>query len=143
MPEDYENIDEESGLPILEGAVSFVIGSGTNSNKQVRLPSTLTRDGSFIIKVTTITSHCVSVDGAEYGGKNTWYNETGDTLKITSIYIPSTIETVEEHAFTGVPAEGVTIYYEGESIPEGFADDWTDAASITFGATISDSFKYK
>ena len=143
VPEDYENIDEESGLPILEGAVSFVTGSAATSptNKQVRLPSTLTRDGSFIIKVTTITSHCVTADGAEYGGKNTWYNESGDSLKITSIYIPDTIETVEEHAFTGVPAEGVTIYYEGESIPEGFADDWTDAASITFNTPISDTYK--
>ena len=149
VPEDfdgeYAEVENSSGeietLPVLEGAVSFVLGSNTNTNKQVRLPSTLTRESSFIIKVKTITSHCVTADGAEYNGKNTWYNDNNE-LKITSIYIPDTIETVEPHAFTGVPAEGVTINYEGASIPEGFADDWTDAASIEFNKSIGSSFKY-
>ena len=149
VPEDfdgeYAEVENSSGeietLPVLEGAVSFVLGSNTNTNKQVRLPSTLTRESSFVIKVKTITSHCVTADGAEYNGKNTWYNDNNE-LKITSIYIPDTIETVEPHAFTGVPAEGVTINYEGASIPEGFADDWTDAVSIEFNKSIGSSFKY-
>ena len=141
VPEGFENFDEETGLPILEGSVSFVLGSGTASNKEVRLPSTMTRDGSFIIKITTIASHCVSADGAEYGGRNTWYNESNE-LKITGIYIPESIEVVEPHAFTGVPTEGVTIYYEGESIPSGFASDWTDASTIEFNKSISNTYKH-
>ena len=148
VSEDFEGefaeVEKDDGtidvLPVLEGAVSFVVGAGSGQNQNVRLPSTLTRDGSFVIKVTTITSHCVSADGAEYGGKNTWYSDS-NSLKIKSIYIPDTIETVESHAFTGVPEE-VAFYYEGESIPAGFASDWTDATSITFNTPITDLYKY-
>ena len=130
VPEDFENFDEETGLPILEGSVSFVIGGG--QNKEVCLPSTMTREESFIIKVTTITSHCVTEKGDEYNNKNCWYDEYGN-LRITGIYIPDTIERVETNAFTGVPAEGVKIAYEGDSLPAGFESGWTDAATITFG----------
>ena len=130
VPEDFENFDEETGLPILEGSVSFVIGGG--QNKEVCLPSTMTREESFIIKVTTITSHCVTEKGEEYNNKNCWYDEYGN-LRITGIYIPDTIERVETNAFTGVPAEGVKIAYEGDSLPAGFESGWTDAATITFG----------
>ena len=130
VSEDFENYDEETGLPILEGSVSFVVGGG--QNKEVCLPSTMTREESFIIKVTTITSHCVTETGEEYNGKNCWYDEYGN-LRITGIYIPDTIERVETNAFTGVPAEGVKIAYEGDSLPAGFESGWTDAATITFG----------
>ena len=130
VPEDFENFDEETGLPILEGSVSFVIGGG--QNKEVCLPSTMTREESFIIKVTTITSHCVTEKGDEYNNKNCWYDEYGN-LRITGIYIPDTIERVETNAFTGVPAEGVKIAYEGDSLPAGFESGWTDAATITLG----------
>ena len=140
VAEDFENFDEETGLPILEGSVSFVIGSNTTSNKRVRLPSTMTYAETFIIKVRTISSHCVTADGAEYGGKNTWYNESSE-LKITEIDIPNTIEVVESEAFTGVPSD-VVIAYEGDSIPSGFQPDWTDASEITYNTTISDTYKY-
>lgn len=141
VPEGYTRIDEESGLPILDGVVSFVLGSSNATNQRVRLPSTLTRAGSFIINVKAITSHCVTPTGEEYNGSNKWYNEAGDALKITEIYIPSSIETAESEAFVGVP-EGVKFFYEGESIPEGFEPDWTDATDITYNASISDTYKY-
>ena len=141
VPEGYERLDEESGLPILDGVVSYVLGASSATNQKVRLPSTLTRDGSFIINVKGITSHCVTPDGAEYHGANKWYNEAGTDLKITEIYIPSTIETVDSEAFVGVP-EGVKFYYEGESIPEGFEPDWTDATDITFNTSISNTYRY-
>ena len=129
VPEDFENFDEETGLPILEGSVSFVIGGG--QNKEVCLPSTMTREDSFIIKVTTISSHCVTENGEEYNGKNSWYDDYGN-LRITGIYIPETMEKVESNAFTNVPAD-VKIAYEGDTLPSGFASDWTDAATITYG----------
>ena len=129
VPEDYELFDEETGLPILEGSVSFVIGGG--QNKEVCLPSTMTREGSFIIKVTTISSHCVTETGEEYNGKNAWYDENNN-LRITGIYIPDTMEKVEANAFTNVPSE-VKIAYEGDTLPAGFESGWTDAATITYG----------
>ena len=51
VAEGYDRLDEETGLPILDGVVSFVLGSSSATNQKVRLPSTLTRDGSFIINV--------------------------------------------------------------------------------------------
>ena len=137
VPEGYENIDAETGLPILKGAISYVIGG---NNKEVCLPATITRDGCFIVEVTTILSHCVSATGEEYNGNNCWYDEYNN-LKITGIYIPDTIQVVESHAFMGVPAD-VKIAYEGNALHEGFADDWTDAQTITFGEYKTKSQKY-
>ena len=145
VPEGYDKYDEESGLPILEGTVSFVIGGG--QNKEVCLPSTLTQAETFVIKVTGIEANCVTANGEEYNGKNRWVDVTvveGKEIKnprITSIYIPNTIEHVAKNAFTGVPAD-VTIAYEDESLPEGvFEDGWTDAATITYGTYKTKSLK--
>lgn len=138
VEEGYEKVDPESGLPILEGSVIFVTGS--SANKKVYLPQTLTRDETFILTVTSIASHAVTADGAEYNGNNKW-------TKITDIFIPSSIKSVQSNAFTGVPASGVTIHYEGDSLPSGFASDWTDAdpsnihvASDSY--TGSDTFRF-
>ena len=145
VPEGYDKYDENSGLPILEGVVSFVIGGG--QNKEVCLPSTLTQAETFVIKVTGIEANCVTANGEEYNGKNKWVDVTvveGKEIKnprITSIYIPNTIEHVAKNAFTGVPAD-VTIAYEDESLPEGvFEDGWTDAATITYGTYKTKSLK--
>ena len=134
--ENFDNYDAQTGLPILEGSVAFVIGG---TNKEVYLPSTLTRDESFIINVTTIGSHCVTADGQEYHDLNRWY-DTSNNLRINSIYIPETIRFVEPEAFIGVPDE-VTIAYEGQALTEAFDPDWTDAKEISFGARISNNNK--
>lgn len=137
VPEGYDKYDEETGLPVLEGTVSFVVGGG--QNKEVCLPSTLTQAETFTIKVTSIEANCVTALGAEYNGKNTWADAQGQ--RITSIYIPETIEHVAANAFTGVP-EGVTIAYEGDSLPAGvFEEGWTDAANITYGSYKTKSLK--
>ena len=145
VPEGYDKYDEDSGLPILEGVVSFVIGGG--QNKEVCLPSTLTQAETFVIKVTGIEANCVTVNGEEYNGKNKWVDVTtvgGEEVKnprITSIYIPNTIEHVAKNAFTGVPAD-VTIAYEDDSLPAGvFEDGWTDAANITYGTYKTKALK--
>lgn len=137
VPEGYDKYDEESGLPVLEGTVSFVIGGG--QNKEVCLPSTLTQAETFVVKVTGIEANCVTPTGAEYNGKNTWSDTQG--TRITSIYIPETIEHVAKNAFVGVP-EDVTIAYEGDSLPAGvFEEGWTDAAKITYGTYKTKSLK--
>ena len=137
VPEGYDKYDEESGLPVLEGTVSFVIGGG--QNKEVCLPSTLTQAETFVIKVTGIEANCVTPTGEEYNGKNTWSDTQG--TRITSIYIPNTVEHVAKNAFTGVP-ESVTIAYEGDSLPAGvFEDGWTDATTITYGTYKTKSLK--
>lgn len=125
-PDGYDIFDEDSGLPLFNGKVVFGLGGNSERNKKVYLPTTLTKAGAFTVKVTTIASGCVTELGAvgtDYEGKNTWD-------KITDVFIPNTIETVESGAFTGVPASGVTIHYEGTSTPSSiFATDWTDASS--------------
>ena len=129
VSEDYAITDENSGLPLLEGSVTYVTGGG--QNKEVFLPSTLTKADTFVIKVTSIDANAVTATGTEYNGKNTWSDSTGK--RITGIYIPSTIEHVAANAFTGVP-EDVVIGYEGSALPEGvFEDGWTDASEITYG----------
>lgn len=145
VPEGYDKYDEDSGLPILEGVVSFVIGGG--QNKEVCLPSTLTQAETFVIKVTGIEANCVTVNGEEYNGKNKWVDVTTvndqevKNPRITSIYIPNTIEHVAKNAFTGVPAD-VTIAYEDDSLPAGvFEDGWTDAANITYGTYKTKALK--
>lgn len=132
--EGYDHFDEETNLPIFNGVVSFVLG-GNNGNQSVYLPSTLTREGSFVIQVTKITSGAVSETGSEYKGNNAW--KSGETLKITDIYIPDTIQEVESNAFKDVPATGVTIHVEAASKPAGFADDWAGGSSAVEYSTSS------
>ncbi len=120
-PEGYDRYDEETSLPVFTGVVSFVIG-GSGQNADVCLPSTLTRDGSFVIDVEGITTGCVTATGAEYNNKNTW----GPSIK--NIYIPDTMKYAEAGAFTGVPTDdSVKIHFEGTSLPAGFDASWTDA----------------
>lgn len=138
VPEGYDKYDEESGLPILEGTVSFVIGGG--QNKEVCLPSTLTQAETFVVKVTGIEENCVTSTGEQYNGKNTWTDAQG-TKRITAIYIPDTIQHVAKNAFTGVP-DDVVIAYEGESLPAGvFEEGWTDTANITFNSYKTKALK--
>ena len=146
VPEDYDNfmeVENSDGdlvtLPVLEGTVSFVLGGAT---KDVCLPSIMIRDGSFVIKVTSISQNCVTAAGDGYRGvlgNNSWYDEGGN-LKINGIYIPETIEHVPSNAFTGVPSD-VVIAYEGASLSSAFASDWTDAATITYSTYKSKSQK--
>ena len=124
--DDYERLDEETGYPIFDGVVSFVLGA-TGANADVYLPSTLTNNtNGFIINVTKISANAVTAAGTQYDGlkgKNSWD-------KINKIYIPKTITEVAANAFTGFPDPAdrdVQIIYEGTSIPAGFAADWTDA----------------
>ena len=127
-PDGYEILDEESGLPMFDGVVSFVLGGNSTDIKNVYLPSTLTMEDSFVIRVKKITKHCVTETGEEYHDKNKWYvGDPGSDLKITNIYIPDTIKECDADAFTGVPATGVTIHYEGSELPDGFDPNWTDA----------------
>ena len=144
VSEDYDRRDE-AGLPILEGEVVFITDATSNKGGvyEVYIPETLTRDQKFVVNLSSISSNCITVDGSEYKGDNTWYD--GSTLKFESIHIPSTITTVYSGAFTGVP-DNVTITYEGNAIPDGFAADWTDAKAeniITnsYGGTKTDRFR--
>lgn len=120
-PEGYDKFNEDTGLPEFNGKVVFVVGGSSDRNKNVYLPSTLTKAGSFTIAVTSIASGCVSSTGSEYEGKNKWD-------KISNIYIPNTIESVEANAFTGMPTDGsVKIHYEGTEFSSSvFASGWTD-----------------
>ena len=132
-PEGYDVFNDETGLPEFEGKIAFVIGSVSEKNKKVYLPSTFTKAGKFTAKITTIGAGCVSADGAEFNGQNAWSNN-----KITDIYIPNTIEKVEAGAFTGVPSEGVTIHYEGTEFSSSvFETGWTDAAASALDASAS------
>ena len=127
-PEGYSRIDEESGLPIFHGVVYRVVGGANKNSQSVFIPSTLTRDERLIIQIDTILGDCVVPSPAEGEEeiKNSWKNPD-QSPRITDIYIPNTITNVADGAFTGVPSEGVTIHYEGTSIPEGFSEHWTDA----------------
>ena len=130
--DDFDNYDEATGLPVLEGEIMFITGATTNRDGgDVTIPATLTLEGTFIVNVTTIAEHCITADGAQYNGNNSWY-DLGD-LKFEKVYLPSSIVNVYENAFTGVP-EQVTIYYEGAALPSGFASGWTDRpANVTLG----------
>lgn len=135
-PEGYDKFNEETGLPEFEGKIAFVIGSVSEANKKVYIPSTFTKAGKFTAKITTIASGCVSADGSEFNGNNTWM--AGTNTKITNIYIPNTIEKVEANAFTGVPSEGVTIHYEGTEFSSSiFETGWTDAPATALNAATN------
>lgn len=121
-------VDEEGNevtLPVFDGMVSFITGSSNKRQKTIYLPSHFVKEGRLVVMVNTLCTNAVSTDGAEYHGKNTWFNNKGDA-KIENIYIPKEIEIAESHALVGVPAD-VNIYIEGDSLPAGFAHDWTDA----------------
>ena len=131
---DFDNYDQETNLPILEGEIMFITGATTSRDGgDVTIPSTLTLEETFIVNVTTIASHCITADGAQNNGTNSWYDTGATEPKFTKVYIPSTIVNAYENAFTGVPDE-VTIYYEGTELPSGFDSNWTDKpANVVLG----------
>lgn len=137
--DDFDNYDEETQLPILEGEIMFITGATTNRDGgDVTIPATLTLEESFIVNITTIASHCITGDGAQYSGNNSWY-DISSNLKFSKVYLPSTIANVYENAFADVPEE-VTIYYEGTELPAGFASGWTDRpANVVLGQYGKDS----
>ena len=126
-PADYERVDPETGFPIFDGFIAFVLG-GSGRNGNVFLPSTLTRKkegANFIVNITKIAKNAITATGSEYNDRNNWNS-------IKNIYIPNTITTVEAGAFTGYPGTGIgesdpIIHYEGTALPAGFATGWTDA----------------
>ena len=129
-PDGYDRYDEETSLPVFNGVLSYVVG-GSDQNSRVYLPSTLTRDGSFVIEVDTITSHAITATGAEYNNKNVWTN-------VSEIFIPNTMKVAESGAFTGFPdGSSIKIHYEGSSLPSGFAADWTDAPETAIDCSAS------
>ena len=127
--EGYTVVDEETGLPLFHGSVYQVLGGG-GATGDVYLPSKMTREGALVIQIDTILAHCVvpSPASGEPEIDNAWLTPYGDQ-KIRNIYIPSSITTIERDAFTGVPSEDVTIHYEGDALPDGVDEHWTDATT--------------
>ena len=127
--EDLVTIDEETKLPRFhEGKVTRIVGGSNKNARSVYIPETITREDSFICDIKTIASLCVvaTPKSGEKEVKNAWARPSGQ-VKITDIYIPKTITTVENNAFTGVPAEGVTIHVDLDELPFGYDHSWTDA----------------
>ena len=140
VKEGFDNYDEETGLPIFDGSILYILKE--TRDREVYIPSTYVYSETFIISISSIGSNCVSADphyNGEYGSSS-WYAEDGVTLKYDAIHIPNTVKTISANAFTGVPAE-VSITYEGASIPDGFVTGWTDATNITFNTYGRESYK--
>ena len=135
---------EVSEVPLFDGIVSLVTGSkNTPNDKKVYIPSFFVKKGYFAVAIKGIASNATTEVGEEYHQKNAWtdpklvtpdpndettwyYEPNPDKPKITDIYIPNSIETIEPGAFTNVP-ENVTFHIEAKEKPVGYADDWTDA----------------
>ena len=133
--EGYDVFDEESGLPLFEGYVAYIVGSqSSENNKNIYLPTKLTYAGHLAIRITYIAAGAVTATGYHEGTidiDSAWTFESGGETfnRITNIYIPNTINKVESGAFTGMPTDGsVVIHYEGNSLPASvFEDGWVDA----------------
>ena len=127
--EGFNNFDLETGLPVFKGEIIFITGNTVSrQGGNITIPSTITRDKTFIVEVNSIASHCLTASGSEFVGRNSWYNTNDNSLKFKKVYIPSSIESVAHNAFVDVPEE-VEICYEGNAIPEDFADGWMDRPS--------------
>ena len=142
--EDFDNFDDETGLPVFDGELLYILGD-TNKTNEVFIPSTLTLSETFIVNISTICANCVSNPAFYNGGagNNSSYLEDGLTPKYNAIHIPSTVTTVHANAFTGVP-DSVSITYEGDTIPTGFETGWADTTNIvlnTYGKASEEKYK--
>ena len=140
----YEGSEDEMTVPLLEGEIMFINTSNatyrkvTPSIKEMYIPEVMVHNlGEFAVKITTISSHCLTAEGTEYvgsNGTNSWFEKDG-SLKFNILHIPETIERIAADAFIGVPAydannpkTDIHITYEGDTIPAGFEPGWTDMA---------------
>ena len=140
----YEGTEDEQTMPLLEGEIMFINTSNatyrkvTPSIKEMYIPEIMIHNlGEFAVKITTISSHCLTADGTEYvgsNGNNSWFNSDGSP-KFNILHIPETVERIAADAFIGVPAydpndskTDIHITYEGDAIPAGFEPGWTDMA---------------
>lgn len=95
------------------------------ASKNIVLPYLMTYGTSFEISTNKLVEGALSFS-----------TESGYIPKIETIVIPATYTTIETHAIMNVP-NTVEIKCEAVSKPEGWAADWTDAANITWGYTLT------
>ena len=114
--------------------------SASNSQTTMYISNTISYGSRFIVKNTKVAA------GAMYQEKEYDVSLGKEVLKydayknLETIYICDGIEVVESGAFINVP-DSVAIKCVATEKPEGWADDWTDAANIEWGAALEDASK--
>ena len=122
-----EEVDGEY-LPVFDGSIAFVT---SETKKEVYLPSKMTYAGKLVINITGISKNAITKDGEGL------LDETNVWGSIKEVHIPNNIKFADEGAFTG--NSDAKIYYEGEELPEGFEDGWTN---VKEGNVICDPTSY-
>ena len=110
------------------------------SQATMYISNSISYGSRFTIKNNRVAAGAMYVT-KEYDVPTASYITTYDAYRdLTTIYICDGIEEVASGAFVNVP-NTVTIKCVAASKPEGWADDWTDATNIEWGAELDDSSK--
>lgn len=133
---------------------SYLAEVFTNKSEVV-IPKQLWRGGAFDEAKTILNENEEEVENPNYGKwKDGWFclepsyinspvvnDWTGSSIK--HIYIPSTITTVSENAFIGIP-NTVTIHleYKQDEIPADFADGWSHDAQVEYDYAYEEEFGF-
>ncbi|MBR0294967.1 MAG: hypothetical protein IJQ67_03585 [Bacilli bacterium] len=134
------------------------------TKSDIVIPKQLWRGGEFdtnkTITVTNVDPETSeetteTIENPNYGKwKNGWFCLTPTSInnpvattwnksKVKNIYIPSTITTISENAFEGIP-DTVKIYveYPEDEIPVDFAEGWYHDAQVEYGYNYEEEFGY-
>ena len=111
VPVDETDVDEngEQIYPTYTGQVYQITDKGT-PNSEVYIPTTLQRNGYYILNVIGVLPNAVNT-------------AAGGSIK--SLYVPESVLQMPENALAGLD-ENCQIYLQHESKPETFEDGWTD-----------------
>lgn len=125
------------------------------SKDEIVIPKQLWRGGKLDSDKTITDENGEEIENPNYGlWKDGWFcleptsinnpvatDWTGS--KVKNIYIPSTITTISENAFEGIPASVVIhLEYQQEDIPADFADGWNHDAQVEYGYNYEEEFGF-
>ena len=153
---DDENYSGDTSDPLLDpskgtGLNGYTIELGDVSiNKDATknyyvVPAQLKWGSSNLFQINNKSIKAGSLDlsaKVPYGTVDEAGKAVSNAAKISAIYIPSEIVTVESNALVGIfdadaNKDKINIFCEAASKPSGWADDWTDAFNVSWGATIA------
>lgn len=131
-----EIIEDSDGnkkrVPVFNGIISYVVAS-RQSQTAYYLPEKMIAEGRFVINITGIGSKALT-DKDDYDFDREWLsNYRNEWKENMEIYIPKGIKRIASNAFYHTP-ESAKIYVERDSIPSGFAPDWTDSTTVFYGS---------
>ncbi len=140
---DDDNFSGDTSDPFLDSSLGTALNGYAKELRDVSINSKDLEKNFYVVPATLqwTSSNLFQIKNTKIvAGALNLTNTEAEKVKISKIYIPKEIETIESGALVGI-GDKVAIVCEAASKPAGWADDWTDATAVSWGAEIAQKDK--